>query len=136
VHVVRAEALQALVEGAQGGVVAVVAVPQLGGEEYLLARDAGVADRTADAAFVLVRGGGVDVAVADLEGGGDHVEGLCVGDLPDPVPQLRDAGAVIQSDVLHCFIPSRLRPPEKSGWTRTRVRGSRGPRRPVRRPRR
>jgi hypothetical protein len=65
VHILHGQRPEAALEGAPlpaGG-----ARRQLGGEEQLLARDAAVADRPADLALVAVHGGGVDVAVADLQ---------------------------------------------------------------------
>ena len=64
VDVVEAEPAAALLEGLQGRVVALLRVPELGGDEDLLARDPGGGDRGADAGLVAVGGGGVDVAVA------------------------------------------------------------------------
>ena len=68
VDVVDAELAGALVEGVEGLVVAVVADPHLGLDEHVVAVDAAAADGVADAAFVAVGGGGVDVAVADAQG--------------------------------------------------------------------
>jgi hypothetical protein len=65
-----------LVEGVQGPVVAVVVDPDLRLDEGLLAGHARASDRFAHFAFVEVRGGGVDVAVARRQGGRDRVGGL------------------------------------------------------------
>lgn len=55
---------------------------ELGGEEDLGAGDAGGSEARADLAFVVVGEGGVDVAVAGAEGGGDGVLDLAGGGLP------------------------------------------------------
>ena len=67
VDVVEPEPVTALLEGAQRLVVAVRVVVQLGGDEDLVARQAGLGDRRADARLVAVHRGGVDVPVAGLE---------------------------------------------------------------------
>ena len=66
VDLVDAELAGALVEGVQGLVVAVVADPDLGLDEHLVAGQAGAADGLADLPFVAVGGGGVDEPVAGL----------------------------------------------------------------------
>ena len=83
VDLVDAELAGALVERVQRLLVAVVADPDLGLEEHLFARDGGVADSLADLAFVAIGGGGVDVTVAGLEGGGDGVACLLGRGLED-----------------------------------------------------
>ena len=65
IDVARAQRGQARVECGQGGVVALLGVPELGGDEQLLARDAARAQRRAHAPLVAVERGGVDEAVAD-----------------------------------------------------------------------
>src|SRR4051794_22784526 len=65
VDLVDAELAGALVEGVQRLVVAVVADPDLGLDEHVVTVDAAALDGVADAAFVGVGGGGVDVPVAD-----------------------------------------------------------------------
>ena len=85
-----AQALGGRVEGAQRGLVAVLVVPDLGGQEDLLARDVGAGECPADAVLVLVGRCGVDAAVADLESGGHGIGHLGVRDLPDAEAELRD----------------------------------------------
>ena len=63
---VDAELAGGLVERVQRRVVPVVADPDLGLDEDLVASQPGLADRLADLTLVAVRGGGVDVPVADL----------------------------------------------------------------------
>lgn len=60
VDVLEAEASEAALEADESFVVAVIAVPQLRGDEQLAAVDSRRADRLADFAFVVVRGGGID----------------------------------------------------------------------------
>ena len=64
VDVVDAQPAQARLEADLRGVVAVVADPQLGADEDLVAGNAGAADALADLALVVVGGGGVDQPVA------------------------------------------------------------------------
>ena len=64
VDLVDAELAGALVEAVQRLVVAVVADPDLGLNEDLVAGEPGAVDGFADLALVAVRRGGVDVAVA------------------------------------------------------------------------
>src|SRR5712664_715903 len=68
VDVAQPEASQALVAGGQGGIEAVIAVPQLRGDEDLLAWHSAVSDRPADILLVPVDHRSVDVPVARLQG--------------------------------------------------------------------
>ena len=68
VDLVDAELAGALLEAVQGLVVAVVADPDLGLHEHLGAVQVRRGDRFADLPLVAVRGGGVDVPVAGLQG--------------------------------------------------------------------
>ena len=71
VDVLHLQTLEALVAGALGLLVAVVVVPALGREEDLAAVEPGWRGPPARPRLVAVGGGGVDVAVAGLEGTGD-----------------------------------------------------------------
>lgn len=65
----------------------------MGGVEYLITRDAAVVDRASDGFLVLVAGSRVDVAIADLERGGDRLLRLVRRDLvpqPEGVRVLRE----------------------------------------------
>ena len=75
VEVVGPERLHRFVERAQRRIEALVAVPQFAGDENILAVDAAFAYRGADAPFVAVNGGGVDVAVACGDGLFDCADG-------------------------------------------------------------
>src|SRR5690606_34348446 len=121
VHVVQTQLLEAQVDRVEGRLGALVGVPQLRRDEELLARDARLLDRPTDSHLVAVHGGGVDVAVADLEGVGDDALGLVGVDLEHPEPELGDGAAVVEFDEgnRHAFhpvtgahpAPARPRPP-------------------------
>ena len=96
VNVVGAQLLQRSVERLEGVLVALVGVPQLGGEEDILTSHVGGGDGTAHARLVAVDGGGVDVAVAGLKGGAHDLLSDLVLNLPHTVAQLRDSSTVIE----------------------------------------
>ena len=106
VDVVETELLEAQVDRVERALSALVAVPQLGGDEQLVAVDAGALDRLADAQLVAVRGRGVDVAVADLEGVADDPIGLVGVDLEDSEAELRDRVAVVEDDLGYRHVSS------------------------------
>src|SRR5215469_4344270 len=64
IHVVEAELARASVKGAKRAVVAVVAVPQLGGDKDAIPRYCALSDRFADIPLVAVDMSGVEVAIA------------------------------------------------------------------------
>jgi selenoprotein W-related protein len=66
---------------------------------WLTAGDAAVADRASDGLLVPVRGGGVDVAVPDLEGRGHGLRGVLRWDLEDAEAEDRHLDTVVQRDV-------------------------------------
>ena len=102
VDVVEAELLERAGERLAGVVGAVVAVVELAGDEHLAAVDAGGADRLADAPLVAVHLGGVDVAVADLEGRRHGLGGVLGRDLEDAEAELRDRVAVVERRGWEC----------------------------------
>ena len=65
VDIIEAEPGQAGVERAQRAVVALIVVPELGGDEYVRARHAALPQPLAHVVLVAVDAGGVDVAVAE-----------------------------------------------------------------------
>jgi hypothetical protein len=91
VELVDAELPGALLEGVQGGVVAVVADPDLGLNEDIVAVEARAADALADLALVAVGGGGVDMAVADPQRLGDR-GGRLLGGRLTPRTRVRASG--------------------------------------------
>src|SRR5690606_20253456 len=88
----QAEAFFAGVEGVQRGLVAVVVVPHLGGDEQFVAGDAAVGDRPADLAFVPVHLGGVEEPVSGGQRGGDGF----VADFVGAEAELRYDDAVVE----------------------------------------
>ena len=96
VNVVGVQLLQGSVERLEGVLVALVGVPQLGGEEDVLTSHVGGGDGAAHARLVAVDGGGVDVAVAGFQGGAHDLLGNLVLNLPHAVAQLGDATAVVE----------------------------------------
>ncbi len=98
VDVVQAELLQRRVEGAQRGVVPLVAVPELGGDEEFLAGEPGGGDGLAGALLVAVDRRCVDAAVPGLQCRRDGRLGLVVRHLPDAEAQLGHLDAVVEDD--------------------------------------
>ena len=96
VNVVGAQLLQGSLECLESALVTLVRVPQLGGEEDVFARHVRVSDSAAHARLVAVASGGVNVAVADLQGGAHNLLGDLVLNLPHAVAQLRDGSAVVE----------------------------------------
>ena len=96
VNVVGAQFLQGRLKRLECALVALVGVPQLGGEEDVLASHAGVSDSAAYARLVAVDSGGVDVAVAGLQGGAHNLLSDLVLNLPHAVAQLRNGSAVVE----------------------------------------
>src|SRR4051812_28955758 len=72
INVLETEALQAALESAQRGVIPLVLIPELGGDEYFGARDAGVTNRLTHLVLVAVHARGVHVAIPLLQGLGDR----------------------------------------------------------------
>ena len=98
VDVVGAQAAQGAVDGAGGALVPGVGDPHLGGDEDVLAGQSTGGDGRAHALLVAVGLGGVDVAVADLEGLEHGPLGLLRRGQEDAVADLRDVHAVVESD--------------------------------------
>jgi hypothetical protein len=97
VHISEPEPFQAFVAGAQGVVVAVVVVPEFGGDEQIFTPHGRRPDGAADPFLVAVHGGGIDQAVAGLDAPADDAHNLVIADLPDAEPELRDGPGVV-----HC----------------------------------
>ena len=94
VEVVEAEAFKACLAGPPGALKTVPLLVELRGDEQFLARHAGAAQPTADAALVLVVLRSVDEPVARLNRGRYHPLGGGVVHRPGPEPELRNADAV------------------------------------------
>lgn len=92
----ESEQPQAVVECAQRFVIALIGVPQLGGDEQVVARQAGFGQGPSPAALVAVRG--VDASVAGFERGGDRRRRFRFRDLEHPVPQSWHGDAVGEVD--------------------------------------
>jgi hypothetical protein len=92
----EAKAFHGFLERLQGGLVALVRVPQLGGDEDFLRLQARTLDRAAYPGFISVDLGGVDVPLACLERLDDDLLGDVVLNLPHAVAELRDGVAVIE----------------------------------------
>lgn len=103
VEVVKTELVEGGAEGVEGSLVAVVGVPELGADEYILAGGAGLLEPGADGAtaslLIGITSGGVDVAVAGVKGSGDSVLSLlAVGGLVDTEGDGGDGVAVVELD--------------------------------------
>lgn len=68
--------------------------PDFGGEEDLVAADAGSAHAVADLALVVIDLGGVDVAIAEPQRLLDHARAEPPIQLPGPEPDRRDPCAI------------------------------------------
>src|SRR5680860_477194 len=105
IEYVEPEAFPAGGERRHRGVVALVAVPELGGHEHRIAVESRIADRRTDAGLVVVDRRSVDVAVARLE---RHRHGglrLVSRHLKHAVAELWDLDAVVADevgDLSHC----------------------------------
>ena len=73
VHVVRAQVLEGALDGCGGPLGFVVGVVDLRRDEQVLASDSRGLERRPDLGLVAVHLGGVDMAVADLEGAAHRV---------------------------------------------------------------
>ena len=98
VDVVGAQAAQGAVDGAGGALLPGVGDPHLGGQEEVLAGQSTGGDGRAHTLLVAVGLGGVDVAVADLEGLEHGALGLLRRGQEDAVADLRDVDAIVESD--------------------------------------
>lgn len=103
VEVVKTKLLKSVVESTGNLLGAVLVVPELGGDEDILALQAGnlsesLLETLADLALVLVDLGQVEVTVAGLEGLVDAGADLAGGRLPGSVADDGDLVARVESD--------------------------------------
>ena len=106
-HPLHPQLRQALVRRAEGVVTTVERVVQLARDEHLVASEAGCREGVADTLLVPVHLGGVDVAVADVEGGQHRVARLLGRDLEHPEAELGDPDAVGDRDLRNgCHVPA------------------------------
>ncbi len=124
VDVLEAEPLERRVHRGEGLLRALVVVEQLRRDEELVARDAGVGDRLADAFLVAVDRRGVDVAVADLERVADDPLRLGRVDLEDAEAELGDGVAVVERESGHSCHAQKPRTAQKTSPTRSANRAS------------
>jgi hypothetical protein len=101
---VRAEPAQALLGRASGRRGGEVARRELGGEEDLAARDAGLADRAPDLLLVAVHLRGIDVPVPELERLPHGVVAGAPIELPGAEAQRRHARS-LDLEVFHRALP-------------------------------
>ena len=95
IDIVELELLQTLGERGLGVFVALVGIPDLGGDPELVARDTGKLDGITNLLLVAVELGGIKVAVAMLESIHKRVGAMCE---IHTETKLRDACAVVEGD--------------------------------------
>jgi hypothetical protein len=111
IHLVKPQPAEALVEGSQGLVEAVVGIGELRRDEKLVPRKVASRDRPADAFLIALDGGRVDRLVARLKGVPNDGGCLVVGNLPGTEAELRHGPSVVQSQrrlIRHSGVPVRL----------------------------
>ncbi len=79
-------------------------VPNLGGQEVVIACKAGVFQALTNALFVVIHLGGIEMAIADLGGFGDHFRCFVVVELVRPKAKGRDF-SVLPVPVNHTGVP-------------------------------
>jgi hypothetical protein len=100
VNPVQLQPLKARLDRAQGGVMALLCIPDLGGDENLVAWNTAVADPVAQAFLVAVDRRAVDQPVAHLQRGSDGGCGLVRRDLPDAKAKGGNEMAVVQAQTV------------------------------------
>src|SRR5690606_26013124 len=76
-------------------------IPEFGGDEEFFARNTGIANALAHTHFVAIDGGGVDGAVAELDGLANDLWGGIIGSLPRAQPDCRCGAAIVECFDLH-----------------------------------
>src|SRR5690606_20783467 len=109
IHVLHTQFLQAFVERSPRDVVAMLVIPELGGDEDVVSGDARFGDALAHACFVAVEGCGVDGPVAGGQCGANGGGSGVVIDLPGAEPQAGRAATIVKqygvSDFGHAGSP-------------------------------
>ena len=98
---VQRQTLKAFRYGLLSAGIALAIVPDFGGDENVVTRDARGADALAHADLVAINRSAVHQAVAHLQGVSSDAGG--VGDLPQAEAQLRDGVGVVEGEGLHFF---------------------------------
>ena len=98
---VEGQAFQAFGDGSQGAGIALAVVPDFGGDENVVTRDARGGDALAHADLVAINRGTIDEAVAHLQGVSGDAGG--VGDLPEAKAELRVGVGVVEGEGLHVW---------------------------------
>ena len=101
VQVIGAQLAHGLLNGGLGLLIARVGDPDLGGQEEFLPGQAALRQRRADALLIVIGLGGVDAAVAHIDGVQHAALGVLRRGLIHAVAQLRHFDAVVQSHILH-----------------------------------
>ncbi len=128
----QAQAVQALVEGRERRVVALVVVPQLRGQEHRLAPKLGRRDPLAHPPLVGVGRRRIDRSIAGLQRRPDHRRGVVLWRAPDPQSELRHHAAIVQRHMRlldrHRVISSwgcwRWPTPSRAGFALGRTNGA------------
>ena len=98
VDVLGTELLQAALECTQRIVIALIGIPEFGGDEDVLAVEAGRADAFADTLFVVVAGSRIDMTIAGGDRRAHGGSGNILRRLPDAEADLRNGMSVMESD--------------------------------------
>jgi hypothetical protein len=98
VDLFNTELLRALIESVQGLVISVVGDPNLRFDEQVLAGNARSADTFADLPLIAIRGGSVDMAVANLDRRTDRGGGLFGDALVNAQPHGGHLNTVVKRD--------------------------------------
>ena len=98
VDIVEAERIERALEGSSRLGRPVEPVVELAGDEHVRPLDSRSGHGASDSRLVAVHFGGVDVAVADLQGLTDRCLGIGGRDLEHPEAQLRDQPSVVEGE--------------------------------------
>src|SRR5699024_5540987 len=99
IDIIEPELVQAGFKCLARFLVTVIRVPDLGGDEDVITRQAGVAQAGANPTFVVVHGGGIDAPVAQIEGRADDAWSDVVVNLPDAATELGSVTSIVKGNV-------------------------------------